>query len=126
MAINPQEFDYKESRWQDIYTCLKNAGFDVYAPQIKDGECTAPYVVVANGVTTQYHNFSSEEQFYSVMCYVPKKQYSKLEPYYLSVKEAMKELEPMLRFEKSITGSYYDDALKAHMVSLDYINVRKS
>lgn len=125
MAVDAN-FDYEESRWQDIYICLENAGFDVYSPQTKEGECTKPYVVIANGSTSQYRNFSSENQFYSIMCYVPKMQYSKLEPFYLSVKNAMKDLEPMLRFEKSITGSYYDDAVKAHMVSLDYTNVRKS
>ena len=48
MAIKPLEFDFQESRWQDLYLHLKNKGYDVYAPAQKVGECTEPYLVVKN------------------------------------------------------------------------------
>ena len=36
MAIKPLEFDFQESRWQDLYLHLKNKGYDVYAPAQKE------------------------------------------------------------------------------------------
>ena len=37
-----------------------------------------------------------DDDFYAVMCYVPKQAYSTLEPLVQKVKKAMKELEPMI------------------------------
>ena len=33
-------FEYADSRWQDIYLHLKKSGFDVYSPGVKTGDCT--------------------------------------------------------------------------------------
>ena len=59
------------------------------------------------------------------MCYVPKTQYSKLEPLVQRVKKAMKGLEPLIVPYGSQTPSYYDDGLKAHMISIEYVNYKK-
>jgi hypothetical protein len=59
------------------------------------------------------------------MCYVPKQSYSTLEPMVQEVKEHMKELVPIFHPQGQETPSYYDDSVKAHMVSIEYKNYKK-
>lgn len=113
------------SRWQDIFTHLKDNKFEVYSPGIKVGECMAPYVVIKNDGSSKHSSFSTDVDLYSVMCYVPKQSYSILEPFVQQVKKAMKELEPMILPYGSQTPSYYDESVKAHMVSIEYKNYKK-
>lgn len=119
------EFEYKDSRWQDIFTHLKKAGFDVYSPGMKIGECTSEYLVVKNDGSSKHISFSTDVDLYAVMCYVPKEKYSSLEPLVQRVKNSMKELEPMIKPYGSQTPSYYDDSYKAHMISIEYKNYKK-
>lgn len=123
--INTTTFTYKESRWQDIYNHLKESGFDVYSPGTKVGECSKPYVVVKNDGSSRHESYSTNVDLYAVMCYVPKLNYSFLEVYVSQVKLAMKELEPMIKPNGQQTPSYYDDAYKAHMISIGYKNHKK-
>lgn len=118
-------FEYKESRWQDIFTHLKKAGFDVYSPGMKTGECTSEYLVVKNDGSSKHLSFSTDVDLYAVMCYVPKEKYSSLEPLVQRVKNSMKGLEPMIKPYGSQTPSYYDDSYKAHMISIEYKNYKK-
>jgi len=123
--INPSEYQYEESVWQDIYKCLKNAGIEVYAPGIKVGECTRKYVVVKNDGASRHPEFSTDEELYAVMCYVPKQAYSTLEPFVREVQEVLSALRPMIKPTGVRTPSYYDDTYKAHMVSVSYRNYKK-
>lgn len=123
--IDANAFEYKESRWQDIFLHLKNQGFDVYSPGIKVGECTSEYLVVKNDGSSKHSSFSTDVDLYAVLCYVPRSSYSSLEPLVQKVKNAMKELEPMILPYGSQTPSYYDDSVKAHMVSIEYKNYKK-
>lgn len=118
-------FEYAESRWQDIFKYLKSSGFDVYSPGMKVGECTSEYIVVKNDGSSKISGISTDDDLYAVMCYVPKQAYSKLEPMVQRVKKAMKELEPMIMPYGSQTPSYYDDSYKAHMISIEYKNHKK-
>ena len=113
------------SRIQDIYLHLKEQGFEVYFPAQKVGECLSPYVVVKDATTSQYLEYSSTVTYYDIMCYTPKDHFSELEPFVESVKVAMKELVPMIKPTYSQTQSYYDDSVKAHMISVQYKNYRK-
>ena len=123
--IDANTFEYKESRWQDIFLHLKNQGFDVFSPGMKTGECTSEYLVVKNDGSSKHSNFSTDVDLYAVLCYVPRDKYSSLEPLVQRVKNSMKELEPMILPYGSQTPSYYDDSLKAHMVSIEYKNYKK-
>lgn len=123
--IDANTFEYKESRWQDIFLHLKNQGFDVFSPGMKTGECTSEYLVVKNDGSSKHTSFSTDVDLYAVMCYVPKTKYSILETLVQRVKSSMKELEPMILPYGSQTPSYYDDSLKAHMVSIEYKNYKK-
>lgn len=123
--INPSTFVYEDSRLQDIYVHLQSKGFDVYMPEIKIGECKSPYVVVKNDGSSQHPVFSTDVDMYAIMVYVPKQAYSSLEPLVQSVKQAMKELEPMIKPYGSQTPSYYDDSYKAHTISIEYKNYKK-
>ena len=118
-------FQYADSRWQDIFLHLKKAGFDVYSPGMKTGECIKEYIVVKNDGSTKHPLFSTDNDLYAVMCYVPKENYSRLEPMVQEVKKAMKGLEPMILPYGSQTPSYYDDSYKAHMISIEFKNYKK-
>lgn len=123
--IDAGSFKYGDSVWADVFNHLKGHGIDVYPPQVKIGECGSPYVVVKLGSTSQLENFSSDRVVYELLVYVPRHQYSLLEPYVERVKGVMSDLRPLVRYSHGITASFYDDTLKAHMVTLDYYNYRK-
>ena len=123
--IDVNAFEYKDSRWQDIFSHLKREGFDVYSPGTKIGECVSEYLVVKNDGSSKHTNFSTDVDLYAILCYVPKESYSTLEPLVQEVKKSMKGLEPMIKPYGSQTPSYYDDSLKAHMISIEYKNYKK-
>lgn len=119
----PQDFVYNENgHWADIFNYLKLKGFDVYSPEILQGECTKPFIVVRNNGLIEIPGTSSNDWLYQLVIYVPQKQYSLLEPYVKSVMKAMRELEPLIMPVNNISSSVYDDAVKGHQVTIDYKN----
>lgn len=114
-----------DGRMQDIYLHLKNDGFEVYFPAQKVGECMSPYVVVRDATTSRYLDYSSTVTYYDLLCYIPKDHFSQLEPFVETVKESMRGLVPMILPTHTQTQSYYDDSIKAHMISVLYKNYRK-
>lgn len=123
--IDTATFEPLESRAQDIYIHLKKNGFEVYWPDQKIGECTSPYVVVKNDGGYRHVNFSSNRDMYSIQCYVPRLQYSKLEPMVIRLKQVMKELYPMIQDYGQQQPSFYDENIKAHYISVEYENYKK-
>lgn len=123
--INTETFEYSSSVWADIFKHLKSKGFDVFSPSEKIGECDSEYIVVSLGAVSKLTGFSTNVEIYDVMCYVPKNNYSKLEPLKMAIKRAMKEIEPLVKPYGTETDSFYDDSVKAHMVSIQYKNYKK-
>ncbi len=122
--LNLDDYEYAASRWQDIYNHLK-MNYEVFTPAQKIGDCYSRYIVVKNDGATKHNTFSSIVENYSVMCYIPKNEYSQLEIFVQEVKAAMDELKPLVIFTGVQTPSFYDEQIKAHMVSLGYINYKK-
>lgn len=114
-----------DSRWQDLFDHLKSEGFDVYSPGMKTGECTSEYIVVKNDGSSKMPSFSTNMDFYAVMCYVPQSKYSTLEVMVQKVKESMKKIKPMFKPYGTETSSFYDEKVKAHMISIEYVNYKK-
>ena len=125
MAIDTSIFKPAKNRWQDIFRHLKKHGFSVYSPGIKVGEAIENYIVVKLDGSSSKADYSTDEDYYSIMCYVPQDQYSSLDTFVQDVKKAMKELEPMIIPYGIQTPSYYDEAIKCHMVSIEYKNYKK-
>lgn len=117
--------EFEQDRIQDIYIHLKQKGFDVYYPSQHQGDCLAPYVVIKGNVQTQFRQYSSTVQYYDLLCYVPKDRFSTLYPFIDSVRTAMRELYPMIKPAFYDTASFYDDEIKGHMVSIQYLNYKK-
>lgn len=117
--------DKEGSRWKDIYLHLQKEGFEVYSPGIKIGECQSPYIVIKNDGSSKHTSFSTNVDLYSILCYVPKQSYSLLEPFVQKLKKSMKDLEPLILPYGSQTSSYYDESIKAHMISIEYKNYKK-
>lgn len=123
--IDVTTFDYNDSIWQDIYMHLMENCFDVYSPGTKLGECSKPYIVIKNNGGSKHDSFSTYVDLYSIMCYVPKDNYSYLEVFVNEVKRAMKGLMPLVKPTGQQSPSYYDDTYKAHMISIEYKNYKK-
>ena len=115
-----------DSRWKDIYNILTENGFTVYSPEQSNVECTSPYVVVSNAGSTGMSRFSSTQELYDIMCYVPEARYSDLNLYVDKVEECLDKLFPMIRPSHFRTSSFHDDSVKAHMISTQYMCYRKN
>ena len=115
------------TRWHDIQLHLQKEGFDARPPGSDKsvGRCLSPYVVVRHDGSTRYAGISTNVDVYSILVYVPKQRYSELEVQVMSVKLAMKKLEPMILPNGSETPSFYDDGFQAHMISIQYKNYKK-
>jgi hypothetical protein len=116
----------ENTRWSDIFTYLKEKGFDVYSPGSKEGECISPYIVVKHAGKSKVSNVSSSMVLYDLLVYIPKNRYSYLETFVNKVEDAMDGLFPMIRPVHYQTTPYYDDNVKGWMVSIQYENVRKN
>lgn len=112
------------TKWQDVYDKLKLANFDVYAPQQKTDECKAPYVVIKNAGVSEVSGTSSVAHMYEILGYVPGNQYSLLESFMESIKTTMKTMYPVIQKGYEQSYPYYDDLVKAHMSSIQYLNYR--
>lgn len=110
---------------KQIYDNIKEAGFDVYFPTQHKGECKKRYVVIKQSGVYKPLNVSTERPLYTIMCYVPENNYSDLEKMIRVVKQSMRKLFPMLFYAGNETESFYDEDVKAHMVSFQYQGERK-
>lgn len=118
-------FVYEDTRLKDLYTHLKRNKFEVYMPGIKHGDCLRPYLVVKNDAAIDIIGTTSHSQLYTVLCYVPKNRYSDLESLVTKVKTVMHNLKPLFMPTGLQTPSFYDDDIKAHMISIQYRNSRR-
>lgn len=109
--------------WERISEALRLHQIDVYPPATKIGECKKEYVVVKGDGSSQIGSLSSQSNYYTIMMYVPKNKYTQLERYKKIVKEIIAaDLYPMLMPTGQETPDFYDDTVKAHMVSVTYRN----
>ncbi len=115
-----------ETRWSDIFLHLKKAGFAVYAPSEKEGECKKPYIVVKGAGVSKAASVSSSVALFDVMVYLPKNQYSKVESFVRDVENALDGLWPMIRPTHFQTAPFYDENVKGWMVSIQYQNYQKN
>lgn len=103
--------------------------YPTYFPSQHKGDCIEPYIVIKQAGTVDSYsgllNISSERPLYTIMCYVPVNEYSKLDDMVLNVKQTMKALYPLLMYAGNQTPSFYDDTINGHMVSFQYQNCRK-
>lgn len=108
--------------WEVVFDVL-NKHFETYPPASKRGECTKEYIVVKQDGASQYRQTSSEAHYYTLLLYVPQNKYARLERFKKEVKDVVaKELYPLLMPTGLETPAFYDDAYKAHMVSVQYRN----
>ena len=116
----------QNSRWYDIFMHLKECGYDVYSPGNKEGECKKPYIVVKDAGSSKTPSMSSSIALFDILLYMPRNQYSRLEPFVKGVEEVMDGLWPMIRPAHFRTTAFYDDSVKAWMVSIQYKNYQKN
>lgn len=110
--------------WEDAFDCLQENGIDVYPPGIHEGECKEPYVVIKRAGSSKHSSFSTDIDYYDLLIYVPKKQYSKVDKVVAEVKSVMTNLEPMILPAGTEQPTTYDDDVKAHMTSVMYKNYK--
>lgn len=108
--------------WEIIADQLIKDGIDVYPPATHKGECLSQYVVLKEDGSSQAFSFSTETQYYTLLCYVPKNKYTDLKRFVNRCEKCISELSPMIMPTGLKTPDYYDDDKKAHMVSIQYRN----
>jgi hypothetical protein len=108
------------SRLTDLYEFLEGRGYEVYFPGQKVGECKKPYVVIKDEGLIQVQQFSSDFRLYGIMCFVPLARFADLEVMVDQLKDHMKELYPFFVSTRNETPSFLDEAVKAHMISVQY------
>lgn len=114
-----------ESRAQDVYKHLEENNIEVYFPEQHLGEVKTNYVVVRQDGENQFENYSSLVCSIDLYLYVPRNDYSQMQPFIDKVKNIMKGLEPMIKPTFYVSPSYYDDLLKGHTVTISYQYYRK-
>lgn len=115
----------KKSQWEQLYLFLKSKGFSVFSPGQKTGKCTEPYIVVKYEGANQHLSYSTDDDTYTIYCYVPKFKYSLLDGLIRSVKKAMKEMFPQFIPSGFIAGSIYEEDIEAHVANIEYQNHKK-
>lgn len=116
----------ESTRSKDIFKKLKEHNISVYFPGQKTGECKEPYVVVKSAGRTGLTSVSSSQNLYDLMCYVPLSKYSTLDTFVGQVEQIMDELFPMFRPVHYRSPSFLDNEVKAHMISVQYVNYTKN
>lgn len=112
--------------WEQAYNFLKGKGFDVYPPAMYRGDCTNQYIVLKDGGSTPYPGTSTDQSIYELLLYTPQASYSSVEGYTEAVKTSMKGLFPLLKPTGLVTVAYNDTSNKSWMVSIQYVNYKKS
>lgn len=114
-----------ETRMMDVYHYLKDENIDTYFQGQHKGDCLQPYVVIVSRGSSKIVGFTSTVDTIEILCYVPYKNPSLLEIYVEQVKQAMKQLYPMIKDTHNDLGDYVDDDVKAIMRTLRYSYYRK-
>lgn len=113
----------EKSIWERVADALISHSIDVFPPATKTGECKKEYVVIKGDGGVQVGTFSSEFNYFTILIYVPKDKFTYLEKFKKEVKEIIaSELYPLLVPTGNETPDFYDDTVKAHMVSILYRN----
>ena len=125
MSISQEDLGTKDSVWQIVADILgKYCELPVYPPATHNGECMSPYIVLKKDGGARVPSYSSQFQYYRIMIYVPRNQYSKLDDYQKRVKKVLKEnIFPLLLPTGQEESDYYDDNYNAHMRAMLYRNV---
>lgn len=110
---------------KQIRDVLESDGTEVYFPSQHKGECTKEYIVVKADGAINETVVSSERPLYTLLCYVPEDEYSKLETFVYETKQKMKAMFPTVMYAGNETQSFYDDTVKGHMISFQYQGCRK-
>lgn len=107
--------------WELIMEALQT--YDVYPPNVKEGECKSKYIVVKDDGGSQFQQTSSEVHYYTIMMYVPHMQYDQIDKFVREIEGVFREkLYPMLISTGLKTPVFFDDSVKAFMVSIQYNN----
>lgn len=108
--------------FKTIYKHLVANGFDCYSIGQHEGDCKKEYIVIKNNTPRGLSGTLLEEEA-ELLLYYPLGNYSKVNDFIESVKEAMKGL----MYEDNLIPYpiIIEDSKKAYMTILSYTNTRK-
>lgn len=115
--------DASRTVWEQMYDYLKSKGYEVYSPGQHEGEALSKYLVIMDSGTIS--GTRMEQKIYSIMCYIPRNQYSQVEETVNKLKKDMVEMFPLLRPTGNETPVIFDDTVSGYMASIEYMNYRK-
>ncbi|WP_039242658.1 hypothetical protein [Clostridium botulinum] len=112
--------------WQKIYLHLKKLGYEVYSPGQKRDKCSEGYIVIKeNG---EYGQVGAGNKIgyrlFDFIIYYPIGNYSNMEFYIESIKQALEEIKE-IRATGNSTPVFPDDKIDAYTVSIEYQALRR-
>lgn len=115
-----------KSVWEIIYDYLNSKNLNVYPPAAHSGECKERYCVLKSNGGNQFGTFSTQIEYYTLICYVPQNKYHELKSYMMECEKALNELSPMIMPTGQSSPDFFDDMINAHTNSLTYRNYRRN
>ena len=114
--------------WDIVQRTLIDAGIDTYAPSQHQGDCTDFYAVLKYDGSSQKGNYSSEQPYYTLLCYAPRNKYIELLDFVQKCEDVMAKspIYPMLKPTGIKTPSYFDDTVNGYMISVQYRNMKRN
>lgn len=110
--------------WEQTQKFLEErTGCKVYPPAVKIGECKEDYLILKDDASARYQNLSTEINYYDVLCYA--KTYTGVLKLADFVRDVMCSYTPNMFPTGVETGAYYDDDVRAYMVSIQYRAMRR-
>lgn len=124
--IDPTTMQYRDSRYEDLFSHLKSKGYDCYMPGQHVGETLTKYLVIKFNGPIPLNGVTSHQDLYAVMCYVPESQYFELDSFLQEVRSAVLELRPMFMPNTSAQSfSAFDEAARGYYITMEFTNTKK-
>ena len=105
-------------KWKEVYTHVRDGGYDVYPVGGHRGECKSPYVVLRDNGAVLHQSLTGRE--FELLLYYPMDRYADFEEYIGGVKRLMNGLFPRLRLADDEQPHYLDEDVRGYMTSLIY------
>lgn len=120
--------EVKKSVWELVADELIKNGIKTYPPATKIKQCTEPYVVLKLGGAYRVKTYSTQREYYQILLYVPKNQYSKMADFEERVRRVLDNppLFPMIMPSGQTENDFFDDNIDAHLRIIIYYNYKRN
>lgn len=106
--------------FRDLYTYLRNMGYEVYSLGQQDKTCTRPFILFYNAGVGETTSKSLKREFIELWLFFPFGKYSEVKDYIDSVQETIGTFGKLRRNYESTNAIQIDNDMKAYYTKLSY------